>query len=208
MKIILVIDNHPAFRAGVKVIVEKGKDYTVAGEVGTAEQGFRLAQELEPDIVILELQLPGGIDLVKKLADNLKNTRIIVITWNFKKVFMLKAVQAGAAGYVTKESEPECILECLDAVLSGKMFIDSSLDPGNSEKSGLLDKYTSLTNREQDVMHLIIDNHTTKKIAEKLGISPNTVRTHRTSLYKKTWVSSNIELVKFAAKIGLLDTRL
>ncbi len=208
MKTVLIIDDHPGYRAGVKAIVKTDDSYKIVGDVGTAREGFGLAEKLRPDIVVVDLELPDmhGVLLIRKIADALKDTKIIVITMHSDPNFVLKAIQAGATGYVLKESETEVILKCLKLVSEGRQYIDSSLNFEEDTKED--DKYQTLTPREQEVMHLMANNLTAKQIAKKLHISQHTVRSHQANIYEKIGVKSKGDLIIYAAKIGLIEIRL
>ncbi len=208
MKTVLIIDDHLGYRSGIKTIIETDSSYKIVGDVGTAGEGFDLAEKLRPDIAVVDLGLPDmhGVSLIKKITDTMKDTNIMVITVHSDPIFVLNSIQAGATGYVLKESETEIILKCLKAVSEGRQYIDSSLD-FKFEEDTKEDKYQTLTPMEQDVMHLIADNLTAKQIARKLHISQDTVRSHQTNICEKIGVKSKGDLIIYAEKIGLIDDR-
>jgi DNA-binding NarL/FixJ family response regulator len=185
IKTVLIIEDHPAYRTGLKTIIEENGKYRVIGETGTAEEGIRLVCELKPDIAIVDLQLPDkhGIYLTKKLTEQSEKTHVVIITAHSVGAFAHRALKAGAKGYVIKDSDSEVIPNCLDSVMKGEEYIDVSLLLNSDFLSRPNDKYGRLSDREQDVMRLLVEDYSEKKIAKKLGIRLNTVKTHRTGIY-------------------------
>ena len=219
LKSILIIDDHPLFREGLKTIIGRDNKYAVIGEAGNAREGFRLARKLKPDMVLLDLSLPdqNGIQLTRDIKRVLPETRILIISMHSKIDYIAEAFQAGATGYVVKESASERLLHGLEHVGRGDYFLDSSLSyqvvkkliESPSKAAKITDAaYGSLTPREQEVMRLLAEGLPTKEISKKLFISPKTVENHRSSIMGKLDLHSNHELVRYAAKLGLIDVDL
>jgi len=207
MKTVLIIDDHPAYRAGLRTVIENSR-YHVIGEAGTAKDGIRLACKLKPDMAVVDLQLPDrhGIPLTKKITDTLKKTYVVIVTAHSEATFALRALQAGAKGYVLKDSEISVILKCLDSVSEGITYLDKSLSFDSDPDREQNDRYHTLSDREQNVMRLIAKDYPAKDIAVELGITLNTVKSHRTSIYKKIGVKNKEELIRYAIRIGLADS--
>ena len=193
--------------------------FEVIGEAGTGREALLKAEELRPDLVVMDLSLPdqSGIDVTRSMRGLLSETRIMMLSMHAKIDYITEAFQAGATGYVVKESASERLIECLETVSSGEYFIDASLShqvAKNLMKSGEKNAkttdvgYGTLTSREQQVMRLIAEGLTIKKIAKKLFISPKTVENHRTNIMNKLDVHSAMELVRYAARLGLIDVDL
>jgi DNA-binding NarL/FixJ family response regulator len=215
-KSVLIIDDHPLFREGLKKIIKQDNQYQVAGETGTALAGLQAVMKLKPDIVLVDISLPdkNGIELTSEISEQLPETNIIILSVHSKGDYIAKSFQAGAKGYVTKESTPAKLLHGLKAVLNGEYFIDSTLSNevakkliGVTEKEMRFsdDAYKNLTQREQEVLRLIVEDKSIHEISEKLFISPKTIENHRSNIMKKLNLHSDIELVRYAAKIGLID---
>jgi DNA-binding NarL/FixJ family response regulator len=217
-KTVLIIDDHPVYRSGLRAIIEISGNYKVLEEAGTAREGLDIALKIKPDIVIVDLALPdmNGIDLTKEIMMKLEHTCVMIVSAHSMIDFVARSVRAGAMGYVIKESDSECILKCLDTIVQGKRFIDSSLSDKLCELFVSLDlpamkdaefpeNYGKLSERELEVLRLIAENHSVRAISEKLGISPHTVRSHKANIMKKTGMRDKIGLIRYAADMGLID---
>ncbi len=218
-KTILIIDDHPLFREGLKAIIERDNRFEVVGEAGNGREGLRLAKELKPDLALVDMSLPdqSGIQLTCELKNASLKTRIMIITMHSKVDYIVKAFRAGATGYVVKESASERLLQGMDTVLKGEYFMDSSVSHKVVKKlmqfpekgAKITDaSYDTLTPREQEIMVLLAEGLSSKEIAEKLFISPKTVDNHRTNILRKLNLHSTIELIRYAAKLGIIDVDL
>jgi DNA-binding NarL/FixJ family response regulator len=218
-KNILIIDDHPLFREGLKAIIERDAHFEVVGEAGNGREGLRIAKRLEPDLVLVDISLPdqSGIQLTREIRTLLPKTRILIISMHSKIDYIAEAFQAGATGYVVKESASERLIKGLEYVSRGDYFLDSSVSqevvkrlmdsPAKDEK--ITDAaYGNLTPREQEVMRLLAEGRSIKEIGEELFISRKTVENHRTNIMKKLDLHSTIELVRYAARLGLIDVDL
>jgi DNA-binding NarL/FixJ family response regulator len=218
-KTILIIDDHPLFREGLKAIIGRDNRFEVVGEAGNGREGLRLAKKLKPDLVLVDMSLPdqSGIQLTRELKNASLKTRIMIITMHSKVDYIVKAFQAGATAYVVKESAPERLIQGMDTVLEGEYFMDSSVSHKVVEKLMQFPKkeakitnasYDTLTSREQEIMVFLAEGLSSKEIAEKLFISPKTVDNHRTNILRKLNLHSTIELIRYAARLGIIDVDL
>ena len=213
---IVIVDDHPLFREGLKTIIEKDPSFKVLGEASNSAQGIALVKELEPDVVIVDISMPGqsGIQLVSDIAREVPQARVLISSMHTEIKYVAEAVQNGAFGYVVKGSPSLKVLEGIRAVAKGDYYIDSALSIGLIEllQKGLLEKtvvsdaaYLTLTPREQEIMRLLAEGLTPKEIAEKLFISVKTVDNHRVNTMNKLGVRTTIQIVRYAARLGLID---
>ena len=179
-KSILIIDDHPLFREGLKTIIKQDSQYQVTGEAGTAIEGLQAAVKLKPDLVLVDISLPdeNGIKLAAEIKKHLPGTNIIMLSMHSKGDYIAMAFQAGARGYFTKESTPSKLLHGFEAVLNGEYFIDSSLSQEVAKKligaTGKETKfsddvYKSLTHREQEVLRLLVENKSILNLTDDAG---------------------------------------
>jgi DNA-binding NarL/FixJ family response regulator len=218
-KSIIVIDDHPLFREGIKRIIENTSKYELVGEAGTGRQGLQMAKKLKPDLVLVDMSLPdqNGIELTRDILNFSSEIRILIVSMHSKVDYIVKAFQAGATGYLVKESAADMLLEGIDHVLKGHYYMDTKVSHQvvkklvgipKHESIVATDSYDSLTPRQQEIMALLAEGMSTNQIADKLFISPKTAENHRYSIMRKLQIHSTIELVRYAAKIGLIDMEL
>jgi DNA-binding NarL/FixJ family response regulator len=213
---ILIIDDHPMFRDGLKTIVRSGAAYEIAGEAGNCAEGLAQARSIKPDLVIVDISLPdgNGIDLARDILALAPQTKVVMLSMHSKVDFLATAFQAGVSGYLAKESSREQLLQALDAVMAGRQYLDGSLSPRvvtellarpNEETRTTDAAYGKLSRREQQVLRLLAEGHAPAVIAERLFISRKTVENHRTNILAKLGIKSPVALVRYAARLGLID---
>ena len=218
-KSIIIIDDHPLFREGLKTIISRDDRFKVIGEAGSGHEGLEIIKRLKPDLAIVDISLPdqSGIQLTRDLRRLFSETKILIVSMHSKIDYIAEAFQAGATGYVVKESASERLLQGLKSVVKGDYYLDSSVSHAvveNLMKSPLKAAkitdadYATLTPREQEVMRFLAEGLSSKAVAEKLFISPKTVENHRANIMNKLGLHSTIELVRYAAKLGLIDVDL
>jgi DNA-binding NarL/FixJ family response regulator len=215
-KTVLIVDDHPLFREGLKTTLKSASGYEVIGESGTAGDALRMARELKPYVVLLDIALPdrSGIEIVQEFRRHLSNTQIMIISMHSKVDYVVKAFLAGATGYLAKESASERLLEGLDTISRGDYFMDSSVSRKVIQKlvqfpeKGIKitdARYDTLTLREQEVMGLLAQGLSPREIAEKLFISPKTVENHKSNIMRKLDLHKTIDLVRYATRLGIVD---
>lgn len=211
---VLVVDDHPLFREGLRARIMRDTDFQIVEEAGTATDALRKAEEFEPDLVVVDINLPdkNGIQLVREIRGLRPEMRIMILSMYSEIDHVLDALHAGAMGYVVKGSASERLVEGLEAVARGSHFLDSSLSSEIVKKLMELspdgtthprDAYDTLTPRQQEIMRLLASGFSNKKISETLCISPKTVENHRSQIMEKLRLRNSIELGQFAAGVGL-----
>jgi len=218
-KSVLLVDDHPLFREGLKSLIARSAGFEVVGEAANAEDGLKQASSLQPDLVVMDISLPdgNGISVTRDIINRLPKIQVLIMSMHSKIDHITKAFQAGARGYVVKESAADRLIQALEAVSKGEYFLDTSLSSKVVEnlmkfpekEATITDaRYETLTAREQQVMRLLAEGLSTKAAAKKLFISPKTVENHRASIMSKLDLHSTMSLVRYAAKLGLIDVDL
>ena len=216
---ILIVDDHPLVREGLKSIIKTNDALEVIGEAENARDAIRMTKRLKPDLVLLDLALPdkSGFELAREIRKISPPTRIMIISMHSKVDYIVKAFQAGATGYMAKESATGRLLQGIELVLNGEYFMDGAVSHAVVQKlmktpemeMKITDAgYETLTPREQEVMVLLAEGYSAKEAAAKLFISPKTVENHRTKIMNKLGLHSTLELVRYAARLGLVDVDL
>lgn len=213
---ILLVDDHPLFREGLKALVAGNPSYAVAGEAGDVAEALRLARDLRPDIVLLDISLPdgSGLDVIRQLEKRQPETRVLVLSMHAKIDLIAECFRAGASGYIVKESTASQLWQGLLAVCRGERYLDSAvapkvllkLDEYAARRSRHQDPaYAALTKREQQVLRLLAEGRDTATIAGMLFISRKTVENHRANIFGKLGLGNLAELVHYAARLGLVE---
>ncbi|MBQ0784918.1 MAG: two-component system response regulator NarL [Amphritea sp.] len=207
---ILLIDDHPLLRKGVKQLIELDSELLVTGEASDAEEGVEKAIELEPDLILLDLNMPriNGIETLKLLRDAGVTSRVVVFTVSDNEEDVIAALKAGADGYLLKDMEPEELLTNLNQAANGKMVISERLSTvlaqalqSNRKRTG--PDINSLSPREKQIIKLIAGGLPNKLIARKLNITEGTVKVHVKHLFKKLHLRSRVEVAVLAVQEGL-----
>lgn len=215
MKKILIVDDHQVFRDSLKQVIAKAAGFVVAGEAGDAREAERIAAELKPDLAVVDLSLPdkSGIQLTRILRTTVPGMRIVIVSMHGKIDYILAALRAGALGYLVKESVARSLSSAMAAVLRGEYYLDAAL---SNELAGKLLElkeqdetsnagYGNLTAREQEVLRLLARGAPIGDIAEQLCISAKTVTNHRTNILSKLDLHSTADLVRYAARLGIIE---
>ena len=215
-KTLLIVDDHTLFREGLKTIISRNQAYEVVGETGRGETAIQMAKSLRPE-PDSGGHLPAGPErhrthpsAAQKPAQDLHHDG----DHAFQGRLYRQGVSAGATGFVTKDSAPERLLQAIDVVLKGEYFMDSAVSQKvvqrlagvKADHRSLTDAgYETLTPREQEILALLAEGQALKSISERLFISPKTVENHRTSIMRKLGVHSTFGLIRYAAKVGIID---
>lgn len=208
---ILLVDDHAMFRAGIKALIEAEDRFTVVGEASSGDEAVDRARELKPDIIVMDLAMPGsnGLEATRRISALNLDTSVLVLTVHAEEEYLVPVVEAGASGYLTKTSADTDLIEALRVVARGQVFLPPKAatlllkrykDTEGDDAPGVRD----LSTREQEVLALTAEGFSSREIGEKLFISPKTVDTYRSRIMEKLGLSHRSELVRFALRSGLL----
>jgi two-component system, NarL family, response regulator NreC len=209
---ILIADDHGVLRAGLRTLLNAEPNLEVIAEASDGNDVLRLASELRPDIVLLDISMPGpgGIEVTRRLKEALPELRVLILTAHEDESLLREAVQAGAAGYIIKRAVESELINAIHSVWRGDLYVhpamtrallkETSLFPAIPEPS-----MESLTPREIEVLRLIAKGYTNGQIAKELSLSVRTVESHRANLMGKLELRSRVELVRYAMEHGLFE---
>ncbi|MCL4822393.1 MAG: response regulator transcription factor [Vicinamibacteria bacterium] len=207
---VVIADDHAILRDGVRALLSTAADVEVVGEAADGSEAVARCQALRPDVVLLDVNMPGlgGLEAALVLRRECPDTRVLILSQHEDREYVTRALQAGAAGYVLKKAAGAELVSAIRAVHTGGLVLDpavarAAMEPERSEDAGASD-YDRLTDREKQVLRLVAEGRANKEVAEELGISVKTAMSHREHLMQKLGLHSRTELVKFALRIGVI----
>jgi two-component system response regulator NreC len=207
---ILLADDHTIFRAGLKALLDAEMGIEVVGEASTGDEAIELVRDLKPDIVVMDLSMPGsgGLEATRRITALQLPTRVLVLTMHAEEEYLVPVLEAGAHGYLTKTTADRRLVEAIRIVARGEVYLPPKATTlllkeykAAGEDNPLL---RQLSSREQEVLALTAEGFSSKEIGEKLFISPKTVDTYRARIMEKLGLTHRSELVRFALRAGLL----
>jgi len=204
---ILLVDDHILFRQGLALLLREQGEWRIVGEAGDGEEAVRLAEVLNPQIAVLDVEMPrmNGIEAARRLQQVAPATRIVALSMYSDRHYQERMFQAGASAYVLKNEAIDDLVEAIQAVLRGDRFVSPAVvqDKAVVARPGALPDKRVLTERERDVLRLLAEGQRTKDIAATLGISAKTVETYRSRIMLKLGIDNLPGLVKFAIRAGI-----
>lgn len=210
---ILVADDHSVVRVGLRSILESVADFEIVGEAGDGPETLRLAEQLAPDVILLDISMPksSGFDTAREIASRWPDTATVILTVHEDEALLHEALEAGSSGYVVKRAEPEEIIQAVRAAHRGDLYVHPAMTrlllehpPKGARDSQQVEE---LTPREVDVLRLLAKGNTNRQAARLLGLSIRTIENHRANLMGKLGVISRVELVSYANTHGLSEGR-
>jgi two-component system, NarL family, invasion response regulator UvrY len=207
---ILIVDDHAVVREGLKFILASADDLSVAAEASNAPDAMALLRERPCDLVLLDLSLPGksGIELLKMIRDELPNVRVLVLSTYPEDQYAVRVLKQGAAGYLTKESAPEQLVQAIRKVVRGGKYVSPAMAEKLLDEIGAPPQHAPhelLSDKEFEVFKLIATGKSLTDIAEKMHVSIKTISTYRTRILEKTGFTANAEFTRYALQHGLID---
>jgi len=210
---ILLADDHIMVRQGLRKVLEEQRDWEVVAEAGNGREAVRLVEQHRPDVAILDVAMPqlNGIEATRQITKKNSGTRVLVLSMYPDEAYVTQILQAGATGYLLKDSADVDLIQAVSAVSIGKSFFSPAiarvmLDDYVRQLAdkGIIDRYEALSGREREIFQLIAEGKTNKEIASLLSVSPSTVETHRAHIMEKLDLHSAAEIVLYAVRRGVI----
>jgi two-component system, NarL family, response regulator NreC len=210
---VLLADDHSVVRQGLRVWLERSGTIEVVGEAADGREAVLLAEKLDPDIAVLDIAMPllNGIDATAQITRRNPSTKVIILSMHADESYVLRALGAGAKGYLLKESTESDVLPAVRSVQEGKPYFSPSITRVLLEdymrmmkQNDLQDSYDLLTEREKEVLQLLAQGKSNKEVAQVLNLSPHTIDSHRTNLMQKLGLHNTAEIVLYAVRKGII----
>jgi DNA-binding NarL/FixJ family response regulator len=209
---VLLADDHPIVRQGLRHLLEAEPDLKVVGEASDGLQAVELTEKFRPNVLIVDMMMPdlNGLEVLRQVKDRSPATCCIVLSMQSADVYVVEALKAGALGYVLKETGPSELVNAVQQVIGGRRYLSPRLSERlidvllQAAEDLTHDPYETLTNREREVLQMAAEGMTTSAIAKRLSISPRTAELHRGRMMDKLGLNNQTELIRYAIKRGIL----
>lgn len=208
---VLLADDHTLVRAGIRDLLLRLPRVEVVGEAGDGHEALRLAETIRPDVVLLDISMPGmnGLEVAGRLATLDASIRVVILSMHTSEEYVLRALRAGCAGYLLKDSAVPELELAVRAAARGEKYLSPAVskrvvDDYVRRTGGAMDPLDGLTPRQREILQLVAEGHSSKEIAQRLGLSYRTVEAHRAKLMERLAVHDLAGLVRFAVRVGLV----
>jgi DNA-binding NarL/FixJ family response regulator len=209
---VVLADDHPLVRQGIRAVFEAEPDLDIVGEVGDGLQALRLTERLKPNVLVLDLMMPGlnGLDALPTLAQRCPETRVVVLSMYGDEAYVRQALCGGASAYVLKGCDPSLLVLAVREAAAGRHYLSPPLSERaieaylESARTAPPDPHQALTPREREVLQLAAEGHTGAEIGRRLSISPRTVEMHRANLMHKLGLRTQADLIRYALRRGMI----
>jgi DNA-binding NarL/FixJ family response regulator len=211
---VLIVDDHTLIRDGIRALLALAADIEVVGEAANGKEAQEKTKQLVPDVVLMDLAMPimGGLEATRRIRKDFADTKVLALTQYDDSEYVIPAIEAGARGFVSKMAAFSELASAIQAVYNGNSFLSPSAaaalveecqqkTSSESEK----DAYQQLTDREREVLKLVVEGHTARQIADMLVVSPKTVEWYKTSLMNKLNIHNRMDLIRFAIRKGIIS---
>ena len=211
---VLLADDHTLIRAGLRMVVVSQPDFTVVGEASDGREAVALAEQLKPDVVVMDIGMPSlnGIEACRQIHDSLLGTQVIMLSMHSDEGYVLRALKAGAKGYMLKDSAEADLASAIRAVTAGKSFFSPAVSKilledymRKLKRTGAEDSFDLLSPREREVLQLVAEGKSSKEVANLLSLSVYTVETHRAKMMQKLNLHNIPELILYAVRKGVIS---
>jgi two-component system response regulator NreC len=211
---IALVDDHEIVRAGLRMLIQAQEDMQIVGEAENGQQALELCRQALPDVVVMDITMPGpsGLEVTRQIKQDYPNISVLALTIHEGEQYFFEMLNAGASGYVPKRAAPKDLVDAIRSVYSGEVYLHPSVAKAlvtdylqRVQMGWERASYDGLTEREQQVLKMIAEGQMNKEIAEKLSISVRTVERHRENIMAKLNLHSRAELVRYAVDKGLID---
>ena len=205
---VLLVDDHAVVREGYRRLLERGGNIDVIGEADTADAALERFRELAPQVVVMDIALPGisGVEAMRRMLAEKPATRVLMFSMYEDAIFANRALQAGACGYVTKASAPNVLVEAVLTVARGKPYLSAEIAQALAQRNAIAAAAPAdaLSAREFEVLRLVVQGLSISDIAKTLGLMPKTVSNHQSAIKQKLGAESAVQLVRIASRLGLV----
>jgi two-component system response regulator NreC len=210
---ILLADDHTVVRKGLRLLIETHTGFSVIGDAADGREAVALAEKLTPDVVVMDIAMPtlNGIEAARQITGKLPQTAVVFLSMHSDESYVLKALKAGARGYLLKDSAEYDLISAIQAVSEGKAFFSPAISKMLVEdymrqmrERAVEDSFELLTTREREVLQLLAEGKSNKEAAQLLGLSLYTVETHRSNIFQKLNLHSSAELILYAIRKGVI----
>jgi len=205
---VLLVDDHAVVREGYRRLLERGGNIDVIGEADTADAALERFRELAPQVVVMDIALPGvsGVEAMRRMLAEKPATRVLMFSMYEDAIFANRALQAGACGYVTKASAPNVLVEAVLTVARGKPYLSAEIAQALAQRNAIAAAAPAdaLSAREFEVLRLVVQGLSISDIAKTLGLMPKTVSNHQSAIKQKLGAESAVQLVRIAGRLGLV----
>jgi len=213
MTSIVLADDHTIVRQGLRLLLEAEPDFSIVGEASDGLEVAGLVDRLRPDVLVLDLMMPGisGLEVTRNVCQQFPETSVVILSMHADESYVLAALKNGAAAYVLKDAGADDLLQAVREVVQGRRYLSSPFSQVGIDtytkraESTPLDVYDTLTSREREVLHLIAEGYSSTDVSGVLSISPRTAEAHRANLMRKLGFHSQADLIRYALRRGIIS---